>query len=91
MKLQVTVTLTIVLLLLMLGASVLSAMWGFALGRSALQGVTQPDVRPNGNTLGRTEGIVQTDSVKFFKEEDIIKQVEAQIADPSQTNAQNNG
>ncbi|GEM_PF-735246 len=46
MKVNPTVALTLLLLALMGGAGVLSAAWGYALGREALKGITQPDVRP---------------------------------------------
>lgn len=46
MKVNPTVALTLVLLALMGGAGIVSAGWGYALGREALKGVTQPDVRP---------------------------------------------
>ncbi|MGD1901965.1 MAG: hypothetical protein ACFB9N_06970 [Geitlerinemataceae cyanobacterium] len=90
MKLRLTIVLTIGLLALTAGAVVVSALWGFAIGREALQGVTQPDVRPNSHTLGRGEGVVQTDNVEFLREEDILKQVEAQIADPNRALGANN-
>jgi len=83
MKLRLTIILTIGLLSLVLGAGVLSAFWGFAIGREALQGVTQPDVRPASHTQDRGDSVVRTDSVEFLREEDILKQVEAQIAEPN--------
>lgn len=46
MKVNPTVALTLLLLALMGGAGVISAAWGYALGREALKGITQPDVRP---------------------------------------------
>jgi len=90
MKLRLTVVLTIGLLSLVVGSVAASALWGFSIGREALQGVTQPDVRPSGHTLGRGEGVVQTESVEFLQEEDILKQVEAQIADPNRALGANN-
>ncbi len=90
MKLRVTIVLTIGLLSLVVGAGVLSAFWGFAIGREALQGVTQPDVRPASYNLGRGDSVVQTDSVEFLREDDILKQVEAQIAEPNRALGTNN-
>lgn len=46
MNVNPTVALTLILLALMGGAGVISAGWGYALGREALKGITQPDVRP---------------------------------------------
>ncbi len=46
MKVNPTVALTLLLLTLMGGAGIVSAAWGYALGREALKGITQPDVRP---------------------------------------------
>lgn len=84
MKLRITIILTIALLSLVVGAGVLSAFWGFAIGREALQGVTQPDVRPANPNQGRDDSsVIRTDSVEFLREEDILKQVEAQIAEPN--------
>lgn len=76
MKLNTTIVLTTLLLLSMFGAGLMSSVWGFSLGRQALQGVTQPDVRPTNNFLGDREGSRQGEAVKFLKEEDILKQVE---------------
>ena len=52
MKVNSTVALTLILLSLMVGAGGVSAAWGYAMGREALKGVTQPDVRP---TAGNAE------------------------------------
>jgi len=52
MKVNSTIALTLILLSLMVGAGVVSASWGYAMGREALKGVTQPDVRP---TAGSAE------------------------------------
>jgi hypothetical protein len=79
MKLNWTVLLTIPLLLMMVGAGITSAMWGFSLGREALKGVTQPDFRPTGNISSRSGNSRPTGNVDFVAEEDILKQVNAQI------------
>lgn len=73
-----TVALTLMLLSLMVGAGVVSASWGYALGREALKGVTQPDVRPNA-TLGKSDAATahSAETVTILKEQDIITQVKA--------------
>ncbi|MDY6936704.1 MAG: hypothetical protein SWY16_03470 [Cyanobacteriota bacterium] len=76
MKLNSTIVLTATLLLSMFGAGLISAIWGFSIGRDALQGVTQPDVRPTNNLLGDREGSRQGEAVQFLQEEEILKQVE---------------
>ncbi|NJL23691.1 MAG: hypothetical protein HC895_27475, partial [Leptolyngbyaceae cyanobacterium SM1_3_5] len=46
MKVNSTLALTLVLLTAMVGAGVVSAAWGYAVGGEALKGVTQPNGRP---------------------------------------------
>ncbi|MBN8559857.1 MAG: hypothetical protein J0L70_04995 [Leptolyngbya sp. UWPOB_LEPTO1] len=77
MKVNSTVALTFTLLALMLGAGVFTATWGYAIGREALKGITQPDSRPTNkgtakNSSGREELVI-------LKEEDIIKSVKEKI------------
>jgi hypothetical protein len=81
MKLNATIVLTILLLLSMMGAGLVSAAWGFALGREALKGVTQPDVRPTSNLVNGKDGQkpgLQGVPVQFVSEEKILEQVKAQ-------------
>jgi hypothetical protein len=78
MRINSTVALTFILLTLMFGAGVVSGSWGFAIGREALKGITQPDARPTNkvnkkNTSGRGEDLV------ILKEEDILKTVKGRI------------
>ncbi|MGL5065498.1 MAG: hypothetical protein ACRC62_36475 [Microcoleus sp.] len=93
MALNSTVVLTLMLLTLMFGAGVTSSVWGFTLGREALKGTTQPDVRPtNSNTGGKQANPTSKDKVSILKEKDILKSVKARMEgrDPekiAQTNA----
>ncbi len=77
MRLNPTVALTLLLLTSMLGAGVVSAAWGFAVGREALKGVTQPDTRPTSNPANRKEA--KREEVAIRKEEDILATVKARI------------
>ena len=73
MKINSTVALTFTLLTLMVGAGVCTAAWGFAIGREALKGITQPDSRPtNKGTAQNSSG---REDLVILKEEDIIKSV----------------
>lgn len=78
MRINSTVALTFILLTLMFGAGIVSGAWGFAIGREALKGITQPDARPTNkvnkkNTSGRGEELV------ILKEDDILKKVKDRI------------
>lgn len=79
MRLNSTVALTLILLSLMVAAGVVSAAWGYALGREALQGITQPDVRPASN-VGESDGNPpHRDELILLKEADILEDVEARM------------
>jgi hypothetical protein len=78
-KVNSTVVLTLMLLTLMAGASVASGVWGFALGREALKGVSQPDARPTAKTTGGKETLLDSKPLVILKEPDIIKSVRATI------------
>ncbi len=78
-RISPTVAFTLILLTLMLGSGVVSAAWGFALGRTALQGVRQPDVRPNSKQVAKTRSN-NGEAVFLIKEADILKRVKAKIA-----------
>lgn len=78
MRLNSTVALTLILLSLMVAAGVVSAAWGYALGREALQGITQPDVRPASN-VGESDGNPPRDGLILLKEADILTDVEARM------------
>ncbi|HEY9809608.1 MAG TPA: hypothetical protein V6D13_09710 [Halomicronema sp.] len=77
MKLNPTVALTFVLLILMFGAGMVSGNWGYALGREALKGITQPDVRPTNNIGSRKGTPASREEMLILKEADIIKKVNA--------------
>lgn len=79
MKVNSTVALTFILLALMFGAGVVSAAWGFAIGREALKGITQPDSRPTNKVNNRPTG--NRDEMVILKEEDIIKTVKEKMGD----------
>jgi len=79
MKFNVTIAFTVALLFSMFAAGLMSAAWGFALGKEALKGVTQPDVRPTNNLIGAKEGKQQGESIQFLKEDKILEQVQAQV------------
>lgn len=78
MKVNSTVALTLILLALMVGAGVVSAAWGYAMGREALKGVTQPDVRPT--TVGE-EGSNpgQPKAFEIIPESKILEDVKTQM------------
>jgi hypothetical protein len=71
-----TVTLTLILLFLMVAAGVVSGSWGYALGREALKGITQPDVRPS-TALG--EGSPRHEEVPILSEAAIVADVKARM------------
>lgn len=79
MKLNYTVTLTLILLTLMAGAGYTSGLWGFAVGREALKGVTQPDARPSSKIKNRKAASAQQGGVVMLKEEDILTTVKARV------------
>lgn len=79
MKFNWTIFLTITLLLLMMATGVFSAIWGFSLGREALKGVTQPEFRPGSNLSNQPENQRNPNNPRFLDEEDILRDVEAQI------------
>ncbi len=90
MAVNSTVVLTLILLTLMFGAGVTSSVWGFTIGREALKGTTQPDVRPSNNARSGKQGnVASKDQVSILKEKDILKTVKARVEgrDPEKTTA----
>lgn len=85
MKINSTVAFTAVLLALMVGAGLVSATWGMAIGREALKGITQPDTRPTNNLTSRQGGNSRQSAVAFFKEDDIIARVKTRIGIPGKS------
>lgn len=79
MKVNSTVALTLMLLALMVGAGMVSAMWGVALGREALKGVTQPDTRPT-NNLAKRGANSRREEFTILREDDIIAGAKSRIS-----------
>ncbi|MFB2896614.1 hypothetical protein ACE1CI_27185 [Aerosakkonemataceae cyanobacterium BLCC-F50] len=77
-RLNPTAVLTITLLALMLVGGFLSGIWGFALGREALKGVSQPDARPTAKKNQKDSQLASKPLI-FLKEADIIKTVKTRI------------
>lgn len=77
-KLNPTAVLTITLLALMFGGGFLSGIWGFALGREALKGVSQPDARPTAKKNQKESQLTST-PLLLLKEAEIIKSVKTRI------------
>ena len=93
MAVNSTVVLTLILLTLMFGAGVTSSVWGFTIGREALKGTTQPDIRPSNNAGSGKQGTQATkDQVSILKEKDILTTVKARVEgrDPDKKTAQAN-
>jgi hypothetical protein len=85
MGLNSTVVLTVILLTMMFGAGFTSSVWGYALGRSALKEITQPDVRPN--NLAKNKNGNRHDGVMLLKEKDILATVKKRMEGDVATNA----
>ncbi|MFB2833378.1 hypothetical protein ACE1CA_02485 [Aerosakkonemataceae cyanobacterium BLCC-F167] len=77
-RLNPTAVLTITLLALMLAGGFLSGIWGFALGREALKGVSQPDARPTAKKNQKDSQLASKPLI-FLKEADIIKTVKVRL------------
>jgi hypothetical protein len=77
-RLNPTAVVTITLLALMLVGGLLSGIWGFALGREALKGVTQPDARPTVKK-NQKDSQLNPKPLVFLKEADIIRTVRIRI------------
>jgi hypothetical protein len=75
------VAFTLILLSLMIGSGVVSASWGFTLGRQALTGVRQPETRPTGATpINRETSNQGQGNVIFLSETEILQQVKARTS-----------
>lgn len=84
-RINSTVALTFVLLTLMFGAGIVSSAWGFAIGREALKGITQPDSRPT-NKVNRKNPNGR-EQLTFLKEDDILATVKSRIGGTSKPSA----
>ncbi|HSM82993.1 MAG TPA: hypothetical protein VLS96_14985 [Nodosilinea sp.] len=75
------VAFTLILLSLMIGSGVVSASWGFTLGRQALTGVRQPETRPtNGTPVSREAVGSDQGSVMLVNEAEVLQQVKARMS-----------
>lgn len=93
MRIDPVVALTLMLFSIIVAATSVSMSWGYALGSSALRGVTQPDVRPTATVSqtetpaapdgdGGTSTEIETDShpdMVFWSETTIIEEVKTQM------------
>lgn len=75
-----TILVSLFLLGLTMGAGAWSGSWGYKLGREALKGITQPDVRPTNNLAGVQSTGSRKVEIEFFKEKDILVNVNNVIA-----------
>jgi len=75
-----TILVSLALLALMIGAGGTTGSWGYKLGREALKGITQPDVRPTNNLTGAKTSLSSKTEVVFLKEKDILVNVNKAIA-----------
>lgn len=73
------VAFTLILLSLMMGAGVVSASWGYTLGRQALTGIRQPDARPTSGTPVSGGNASSSGQLVLASEADIIEQVTARV------------
>ncbi len=76
MRIDPMIALTVMFLSLMAGATVVSGFWGYTLGRAALQGITQPDMRParfENDNSDRT----QRAKIEFVSEDAILEDIAA--------------
>jgi hypothetical protein len=74
------VALTLILLSLMIGAGVVSASWGFTLGREALTGVRQPDARPtSGTPVSQQPNLGHHGDLVLAKEAEILEKVKTRM------------
>lgn len=75
------VAFTLILLSLMIGSGVVSASWGFTLGRQALTGVRQPETRPSsGSPATRESGTASHGDVILVNEAEVLQQVKARTS-----------
>jgi len=79
MKVNPTVALTLILLALMGGAGIVSASWGYALGREALKGITQPDVGPTTPGSEAAQGQPRHQEMVIVPEAKILEEVKGRI------------
>jgi hypothetical protein len=74
------VAFTLILLSLMIGGGVVSASWGYTLGRQALTGVRQPETRPtSGTPVSRSSTPGGQGTEAFLNEAEILQEVKSRI------------
>lgn len=80
------VAFTLILLSLMIGGGVVSASWGYTLGRQALTGVRQPESRPtSGTPIARGGGAGAEPG--FLNEADVLQAVKARMQGGGETSS----
>ena len=89
-----TILVSLALFALMIGAGATTGSWGYKLGREALKGITQPDVRPTNSLTGVSGSLSGKGEVVFLKEKDILANVNKAITSgkvAEEKKAQENG
>ncbi len=79
MRINPAVAFTLILLATMFGSGVVSASWGYALGRQALTGIRQPETRPASAATARRSGSASANNFILIREDDIVKNVKARV------------
>lgn len=80
MGISPAVAFTTILLALMVGAGVVSASWGYALGRQALMGVRQPDTRPASSAASNQASPNAGHGAMLRNEQEILNDVQSRIS-----------
>lgn len=80
MGISPAVAFTTILLALMIGAGIVSASWGYALGRQALMGVRQPDTRPASSAASNQTSPNTGPGSTLVDEQDIINNVTSRMS-----------
>ncbi len=80
MGISPAVAFTTILLALMIGAGVVSASWGYALGRQALMGVRQPDTRPASSAASNQASPHAGHGAMLRSEQEIIADVQSRMS-----------
>lgn len=79
MGINPAVAFTTLLLALMIGAGIVSASWGYALGRQALTGVRQPDSRP-ASSAAANRATPSGQAAVLRSEQEILNEVQTRIS-----------
>ncbi len=80
MGISPAIAFTTILLALMIGMGVVSASWGYALGRQALRGVRQPDTRPTSSAASNQSRPTSGHGTLLRNEAEIIQEVKVRIS-----------